>query len=147
MSRVKIWPWTSDWFGEINQSTHRAQGVSNLACTAWLQATASEKQETPWSSVLDGYDDPNKSYKSFLSKYTELYNASFPLKKIKVKNYSFSKPWLSRCFLKSIKRKNVLYKRYLINSTLEHELSYKRYKNKLNHSLRIAKSFYRFRGS
>ena len=94
-----------------------------------------------WSQ-LDGYDDPNKSYKSFLSKYTELYNASFPLKKIKVKNYSVSKPWLSKGFSISIKRENVLYKRYLINSTLEHELSYKRYKNKLNHSLRIAKSLY-----
>ena len=101
-----------------------------------------EKLESVNSSQLDGYDDPNKSYKSFLSKYTELYNASFPLKKIKVKNYSVCKPWLSRGILKSIKRKNVLYKRYLINSTLEHELSYKRYKNKLNHSLRIAKSLY-----
>ena len=100
-----------------------------------------EKLESVNWSQLDGYDDPNKSYKYFLSKYTELYNASFPLKKIKVKN-SVSKPWLSRGLLKSIKRKNVLYKRYLINSTLEHELSYKRYKNKLNHSLRIAKSLY-----
>ena len=43
---------------------------------------------------------------------------------------------------KSIKRKNKLYRCYLCNPTPENELYYKRYKNKLNHSIRIAKSSY-----
>ena len=38
--------------------------------------------------------------------------------------------------------KNRLYKKYLSNPTLEHEMTYKRYKNKLNHSVRIAKSLH-----
>jgi hypothetical protein len=91
-----------------------------------------------WSQ-LDGYDDPNISCKTFLSKYTEIYNLSFPLRKVKANKSSISKQWLSKGLLKSVKMKNRLYKKYLSNPTLEHEMTYKRYKNKLNHSVRIAK--------
>ena len=94
-----------------------------------------------WSE-LDGYHDPQNSYKSFLSKFTDIYNICFPLKKTKVKHHLIGKPWLSKRLLKSIKRKNKLYKQYLYKPTSEHEICYKRYKNKLNHSLRIAKSYY-----
>jgi predicted CopG family antitoxin len=47
---------------------------------------------------------------------------------------------LSKGILKSIKRKNKLYWRYLRNPTRENDSYYKRYKNKLNHSIKIAKS-------
>ena len=93
-------------------------------------------------SQLDGYDDPNISYKIFLSKYTEIYNLSFPLRKVKANKNSISKPWLSKGLLKSVKLKNRLYKKYLSNPTIENEMTYKRYKNKLNHSVRIAKSLH-----
>jgi hypothetical protein len=93
-------------------------------------------------SWMHGYDDPNISYKTFLSKYTEIYNLSFPLRKVKANKSSISKPLLSKCLLKSVKMKNRLYKKYLSNPTLEHEMTYKRHKNKLNHSVRIAKSLH-----
>ena len=82
---------------------------------------------------MDGYDDPNTSYKIFLSKYTEIYNSNFHLRKVKISASSISKPWLSKGLLKSVKMKNRLFKKYLSNPTLEHEVTYKRYKNKLNH--------------
>ena len=44
--------------------------------------------------------------------------------------------------LKSIKKKNKLYKQYLSNPSSQKEEKYKTYKNKLNHSLRIAKRLY-----
>ena len=53
-----------------------------------------------------------------------------------------SKSWLSRGLIKSIKRKSKLYKRYLNVPNDVNEVSYKKYKNKLNHSLRIAKRNY-----
>lgn len=52
------------------------------------------------------------------------------------------RPWISQGLLKSIKQKNKLYKRYLSNPSPQKELIYKTYKNKLNHSLRIAKRLY-----
>ena len=39
-------------------------------------------------------------------------------------------------------KKNVLYKRFLNNPTTQNEFLYKCYKNKLNHSLRVAKRRY-----
>ena len=52
------------------------------------------------------------------------------------------RPWISRGLLKSIKQKNKLYKQYLSNPSPQKELKDKTYKNKLNHSLRIAKRLY-----
>ena len=49
--------------------------------------------------------------------------------------------WIE-CLLKSIKQKNKLYKRYLSNPSPQKELINKTYKNKLHHSLRIAKRLY-----
>ena len=63
-------------------------------------------------------------------------------KKIKVMNFRLSKPWLSKRLLKSIRTKNKLYKQYLTNQSLHYEIRHKNNKNKLNHSLRIAKRAY-----
>lgn len=57
-------------------------------------------------------------------------------------NYRLSKPWLSKGLLKSIRTKNKLYRQYLSNQSSHYETRYKNYKNKLNHSLRIAKRIY-----
>ena len=94
-----------------------------------------------WSQ-LKYYDDPYNSYNTFLAKYTEIYNNCFPLRRIKIKHHKIDKPWLSKGLLRSIKMKNKLYKQYISDPTLANEISYKRYKNKLTHSLRIAKSLY-----
>ena len=98
-------------------------------------------EETNWSS-LEGYDDPNNAYNSFLTKYSETYNACFPLKKLAGKRKRINKPWLSKALIKCIKRKNKLYKLYIQNPSTDREIIYKHYKNKLNHSLRIAKRLY-----
>ena len=50
--------------------------------------------------------------------------------------------WLSTGLLKSIKRKNSLYKKFLKSPSPFNESSYKRYRNKLNHYLRLAKRSY-----
>ena len=79
---------------------------------------------------------------SFIKKYSSIYNSCFPLKKFQAKRYTLYKPWITRALLKSIKRKNTLYKRFLNNPTPSNEYRYKCFKNKLNHSLRIAKRLY-----
>jgi hypothetical protein len=96
-----------------------------------------------WSE-LEGFNDTNQSYKAFDYEFTKIYNTCFPVKHIKRKHHFSSKPWLSKRILKSIKRKNKLYRRYLRNPTPENDSNYKRYTNKLNHSIiiKIAKSSY-----
>ena len=73
--------------------------------------------------------------------YVGIYNTCFPLKKLKRKE-QLRKPWLSKGLLKSVKRKNKLYRQYLSDTSAQKEALYKEYRNKLNHSLRIAKRLY-----
>ena len=91
---------------------------------------------------LKGYNDPSHAYDSFLNEYTAVYNSCFPLKKQTVKRGTLNKPWLSKGLLESVSKKNKLYKRYLRNPSPQNEEKYKKYENKLNHSLRIAKRLY-----
>ena len=77
----------------------------------------------------------------FFKQYSTAYHSCFPLKKTKASNYRLRKPWLSKGLLKSIRTKNKLYRQYLTNQSLHYEIRYKNYKNKLNHSLRIAKRY------
>ena len=58
---------------------------------------------------------------------------------------SFNKirsPWMTSAILKSIKRKNKLYKTYLTTPNKKNENIYKKYKNKLNHTIKISKKMY-----
>ena len=63
-------------------------------------------------------------------------------KKVKAKGYTLYKSRLTKALLKSIKKKNVLYTRFLNNPTAQTEFLYKYYENKLNLSLRVAKRPY-----
>ena len=94
-------------------------------------------KSTDWSQI-PGYHDPKICNDRFLSKFSQIYNTCFPLKKLKRKN-QLRKPWLSKGLLK---RKNKLYKQYLSDTFSQKKTLYKEYRNKLIHSLRIAKRLY-----
>ena len=88
-------------------------------------------------------NDPNTAYNIFIDKYTGLFDTCFPFKTIKGKALnSFRKPWLTKSLLKSINKKNKLYKQYLRHRSNEKLLKYKTYKNKLTNLLRVAKRLY-----
>ena len=61
---------------------------------------------------------------------------------MKASKHAFKRQWLSAGLLKSIKRKNELYKKLLNFPTPTNEENYKKYRNKLHHSLCLAKSLY-----
>ena len=65
-----------------------------------------------------------------------------PSEKGKARNGHLNQSWLSKGLLKSIKRKNILYKRYLCNPSSDRKNQYKKYRNKLISSLRAAKRIY-----
>ena len=106
-----------------------------------MAAFKAELQTANWDDVA-GHSDPNSAYENLWSKYIASYNKCFPLKKVKARNGYLNKPWLSKGLLKSIKRKNILYKRYLCNPSPDRENQYKKYRNKLTCSFRAAKRIY-----
>jgi hypothetical protein len=71
-----------------------------------------------------------------------IYNTSFPLRRVKAAKSKSNKPWISGGLLTSIRKKNKLYKKFLSIPTSSDENMYKKYKNKLNHLLRSAKRLY-----
>jgi hypothetical protein len=96
---------------------------------------------TVWSDIPQ-YNDPQNAYDSFVNKFYDVFNQCFPLKRLKASRYTFRKPWMTTGLLKSIKRKNKLYQKCLRNPCSVNATQYKNYKNKLNHSIRIAKRLY-----
>ena len=78
----------------------------------------------------------NHSSKHFL-RYMIIF---FHQKKYKSKNTKRdNKLWISRGLIKSSKTKEKLYKKFIKNPTKSNEQIYKKYCNKLNHLIRIAK--------
>ena len=110
------------------------------------------KREQEFKTKLENTDwefdkesgDPNASYDVFIEKFTGLFDSCFPFKIVRGKALnSFKKPWLTKALLKSINKKNKLYKQYLRNRRSDAQfLKYKKYKNKLTYLLRIAKKRY-----
>ena len=101
-----------------------------------------EKLESVDWSPLKDFDEPNTAFNRFLALYSGIYNDCFPLKRVTRKQRRFKKPWLTKALLKSIKRKNNLYKKYLRVPSMVNASLYKTYKNKLNHTVRLAKRLY-----
>ena len=97
-----------------------------------------------WNTILDEKNDPERAYNEFLEMFTDAYEANFPLKrkKNKTKINKTKSPWMTNCILKSVRNKNKLYKTFLMNRNSKNEQLYKKYKNKLNHIIKMAKKTY-----
>jgi hypothetical protein len=88
-------------------------------------------------------DNPDVHYESFVDDFCKLYNKSFPPKVIKTKiHHNKLKPWLTANLIKSIQKKNKLYKKWLKCKSIDSMIKYKRYKNTLTKTLKIAEKMY-----
>ena len=101
-------------------------------------------ENTNWdfSDRANDANDPNTAYNIFINKYTGLFDKCFPFKTIKGKALNSRKPLLTKILLRSINKKNKLYKQYLRHRSNEKLLKYKTYKNRLTNLLRVAKRLY-----
>ena len=99
--------------------------------------------EINWKNTLPQSHDINVIYNSFLTHFSAAYNKSFPavIKTIKVLSNGY-KPWITSGILRSIKRKNNLYKTWLHKRTDEAHQNYKLYKNKLTSLIRTSERMY-----
>ena len=83
---------------------------------------------TDWSLVLET-ENPNQSYKVFLKQFLKIYNDSFPLITITIKQKQLIRPWITKGLIKSSKQKQKLYIKFLKRPTYKNETTYKIYKN------------------
>lgn len=126
---------------EFNKANENSYAVYREYNNENLQKFRIELANVNWMTFC-GSTDPNNSYNEFLREYSRVFNSCFPLKKKTKKVDQLCKSWMTKGLLKSIKKKNNLYRKYLRKPTCENNTIYKNYKNKLNHSIRIAKRLY-----
>ena len=109
-----------------------------------IKTFTNEIKNVSWSSVLTNMH-PESAFKEFSKLFTSIYEKNFPFRNKISGRSSFNKirsPWMTSAILKSIKRKNKLYKTYLTTPNKKNENIYKKYKNKLNHTIKISKKMY-----
>ena len=125
--------------GTMTESNHYS---TRKISTKSLESFSRKLQSFDWRSVLSK-NDPTESYTVFLEEFFGLYDRYFPIKNYKSSSSKRSNSqWIFKGLKKSSKRKETLYKKFLKNSTQQNEQDYKRYRNKLNHLIRIAKKSY-----
>ena len=73
-------------------------------------------------------NSPSNAYNEFLRNFFGLHNEAFLKKKIKIKRKGFNSPWITESLVKSSKKKQSLYEKFLNNKKPEKELNYKQYK-------------------
>ena len=120
-----------DQHGTMTESNHYS---TRKISTKSLEAFPCKLQSFDWRSVL-WKNDPRE----FLEKFFGLYDRYFSIKNYKLSSSKRSNSqWIFKGLKKASKRKETLYKKFLKNPTQQNEQDYKRYRNKLNHLIRIA---------
>ena len=99
--------------------------------------------DTKWQQVMNE-NDTNMAYNAFCDAFTKVHNECFPLENTKSKKSKTNtrSPWITVGLLKSIKTKNRLYRKFKKDPSMQKKAEYSRYRNKLNHLLRVSKKQY-----
>jgi len=99
---------------------------------------------TDWDQICEpGSTDVNVSYNNFLNYFSSSYDECLPCRNVKIKiRRSGYKPWITTGINKSIRRKNNLYKSWLVKRTDLALTKYKLFRNKLTTVIRAAEKGY-----
>ena len=69
-----------------------------------------------WNNVLK-HTDPDSAYNEFLKTFLFHYEVHFPIRKIQIKSKNLTSPWITKGIVKSSKRKQKLYEKFLKRKT------------------------------
>ena len=84
--------------------------------------------EMNWGNLYS-ISNPNDAYEYFLKVFSGIYDLAFPLKTISVKRKNQQNTWMTKGLLKSSKRKQKLYEKFVKKRTPRNESIYKSYKS------------------
>ena len=97
-------------------------------------------KDCDWTTILNNTNG-KKTFSDFYSKFCQLYNDSFPIKRFQSK-YKNKHKWLTGGLKKSIRIKNKLFIRYRHFPTDENLNNYKTYKRQLSRLMKITERDY-----
>ncbi|KAJ8021380.1 hypothetical protein HOLleu_38558 [Holothuria leucospilota] len=101
----------------------------------------SELASVDWEIVMSD-NSADSAYSSFLDIFRHCFDRCCPYYSVKNKLNRTKSPWLSKGILKSIQRKNKLFKKFKINPTPSNKNAYSLYRNVLTDIIRMAKKMY-----
>jgi hypothetical protein len=84
--------------------------------------------ETDWDLVYQS-TDASTAYDVFIKTFSDLYETVFPKYVVEMKRKTIQNPWMTKGLLKSSKRKQRLYEKFLKKRTFKNEEKYKKFKN------------------
>lgn len=111
----------------------RIKVLSNKNLTKLVESLRNKSWDTVYSC-----NNSEEAYNTFIRELTYSINTVIPEKTVKSDERE-QKTWMSKGILKSITKKNKLYKRYINNPTNENKDKYTIYKNKLTKLIRVSK--------
>ena len=85
--------------------------------------------------------NPNTAYDALINEITHSMDSTIPERYIK-QGDTEQKSWLTKGILKSINKKNKLYKRFIKNPSSVNKETYSKYRNKLTQVIRMSKRGY-----
>ena len=95
--------------------------------------------EVDWENLYST-SNPNDAYEYFLKVFSGIYDLAFPLKTFSVKRKTLQNPWMTKGFLKSSKRKQKLYEKF-VKKRSPRENIYKAYKSLFESLKKKSKKF------
>ena len=84
--------------------------------------------EVDWGNLYS-ISNPNDAYEYFLKVFSGIYDLAFRLKTFSVKRKTLENPWMTKGLLKSSKRKQKLYEKFVNKRSPRNEKIYKAYKS------------------
>ena len=120
---------------EFIKQSYRKEDINTVS--ALNEDLANEE----WHDILEE-NNVNIAYENFIHKLTHYYNKNIPLVQRKRHKNKIKNPWITVGILRSIKKRNKLYKSYISNPSESNFDRYKKYRNSLNGTIRTSKQMY-----
>lgn len=94
-----------------------------------------------WNQIIE-CQTCEDAYNAFHTLCTNIYESSFPLKKLKKFKQNPTKPWLTTGLIAACHKKNKMYLNFIKFPTRNNDAQFKKYRNRLNQIIRTAKINY-----
>ena len=132
------------WFKDNKDILNDKQDGSITFRKETPQNIQSFKNDLATEDWTDVYSQRNvdTAYENFNKKLQLYYDKNFPLITAKNKSKRNKMPWITKAILRSIHRRNKLYKIYLDNPTIFNSDKYKKYRNKLTSIIRTSRKMH-----
>lgn len=94
-----------------------------------------------WSDILDE-KDCHLAFDNFVTTFENLFTKFCPYTSRKINRFKFSQLWMTNEIKKLIRKKNCLFRKYKETFSINHEIMYKKFRNKLNNLIKTTKINY-----